>query len=103
MDERTEHTEKVEEHNPFGECPVCGGGGEYRNIYRHHFFFCDEHRLVWMTGTNVFSSWREETVEDWRAAWEHLEGYRTVDGSGKYQPGAPLGEQVTFEELVPNK
>ncbi len=32
-----------------------------------------------------------------------MEGYRMVDGSGKYQPGAPLGEQVTFEELVPNE
>jgi hypothetical protein len=30
-----------------------------------------------------------------------LKGYRTVDGLGEYEPGAPLGEQTTFEELVP--
>jgi ssDNA-binding Zn-finger/Zn-ribbon topoisomerase 1 len=42
-----------EEHNQFGECPECGRSGEYRNIYRHHFVFCDEHRLVWLAGSNL--------------------------------------------------
>jgi hypothetical protein len=87
-----------DEHRPFRECPECGKSDEYRNIYKHHFFFCDEHRLVWMPGVNLFSSWRGE--EDCREAWAKLNGYRTVDGFGEYETGAPLGEQVTFEELL---
>lgn len=90
-----------EEHNQFGECPECGRGDEYRNIYKHHFFFCDEHRFVWIGGTNLFSSWHEETEEDWRREWDHLKGYHTVDGFGEYESGTPLEEQVTFEDLVP--
>lgn len=90
-----------EEQNQFGECPECGKGDEYRNIYKHQFFFCDKHRLVWLAGINLFSSWRHEPEESWRAAWEHLRWYRTVDGSGEHDPGAPLGEQTTFDELVP--
>jgi hypothetical protein len=48
------------------------------------------------------SSWCHEQREDWRAAWEHLKGYRTVDGLGEYEPGAPLGEQTSFRALVPD-
>jgi hypothetical protein len=29
----------------FGSCPECGKTDGYRNIYRRHFFFCDEHAL----------------------------------------------------------
>ncbi len=85
---------------PFGSCPECGQSDGYRNIYRLHFFYCDEHRLVWCPGSNLLSSWRAEDEEDWRAAWEHLKGYRTVDGFGKYEPGLPLGEQTTLEALL---
>ncbi len=72
--------------SPFGTCPECGKSDGYRNIYRLQFFFCDEHRLVWCPGSNLLSSWREESEEDWRSAWELLKGYRTADGFGEYQP-----------------
>ena len=85
----------------FGSCPECGKAGGYRNIYKQHFFYCDEHRLVWLAGSNLFSTWRDENEGDWRAAWEHLREYRTVDGFEKCVPGAPLGEQVTLAELLP--
>jgi hypothetical protein len=85
---------------PFGSCPKCGKGDEYRNIYKQHFFFCDEHRFTWSPGSNLMSSWREEEEEDWREAWEKLRVYRTVDGFDKQLPGAPLGEQTTLAELL---
>jgi hypothetical protein len=47
------------------------------------------------------SSWRDEEPEDWRATWEQVRSYRTVDGFGKYAPGAPLEELITFAELMP--
>jgi hypothetical protein len=77
----------------FGVCPECGGGDGYRNIYRLHFFYCDEHRLTWCPGSNLTSTWRDEKPKDWRAAWEHLKDYRTVDGYGEYEPGPPLGSK----------
>jgi hypothetical protein len=51
--------------------------------------------------SNLMSSWQLEEPEDWRAAWEKLQGYRTVDGFGQYQPGAPLGEQTSLEAFMP--
>ncbi len=38
----------------------------YINLGRNHWFICDEHRTKWSIGSNLFSSWREETEEDWR-------------------------------------
>jgi hypothetical protein len=85
----------------FGSCPACGSAGQYGNVYKTHFFYCDEHRLTWSPGSNLMSSWRDEEPEDWRATWEQVRPYRTVDGFGKYAPGAPLEEQITFAELMP--
>jgi len=89
-----------EEPAPFGSCPECGKSDGYRNIYRLHFFYCDEHRLTWCVGSDLMSSWREESGEDWCSAWERLKGYGTVDGFGKYAPGPPLEELTTLERLL---
>ena len=83
-----------------GSCPVCGSAGLYGNIYRTHFFYCDEHRLTWSPGSNIMSSWRDEDEAEWRATWERVKDYRTVDGFGQHAPGPPLREQTTFAELV---
>ena len=85
---------------PFGACPECGKSDGYRNICRLHFFYCDEHRLTWCAGSDLMGSWREEGEEDWRSAWEHLKGYRTVDGFGRYAPGPPLEELTTLKKLL---
>jgi len=87
---------------PFGACPECGSSDKYLNIYKQHFFYCEEHRLTWSPGYNLMSSWRYQDPAEWRAAWEQLKGYRTVDGFGQYEPGAPLGEQTTLEALLPD-
>jgi hypothetical protein len=89
----------VEDH--VGSCPACGSAGHYGNIYRRTFFYFDDHRLTWSPGSNLMSSWRGEEPEDWRATWERVRSYRTVDGFGEYAPGAPLEEQITFAELMP--
>lgn len=84
---------------PFGSCLVCGSAGEYENIRRRHFFYCDQHRLTWSPGANLMSSWRHEDEADWRATWEHVKTYRTADGFGQRAPGPPLWEETTFAEL----
>jgi hypothetical protein len=55
----------------------CGchewGGDEYVNVGRVHFALCHTHRYWWRHGSNLFSSWRDETVEDWRKNAEMLD------------------------------
>ena len=84
----------------FGGCPECGQNDGYQNIYRHHFFFCEEHCVAWLAGHDLFSSWREEDEADWREAWEELKGYRVYD-RGTQQLGPSLGEVTSLEFLIP--
>ena len=44
----------------FGVCPRCFRSGVMRNIGRVHVMACDEHRVRWNIGSNLFSAWREE-------------------------------------------
>lgn len=92
---------RIAERAHFGVCHECGAEGMHYNIYKHNFFACDEHELVWHVGCNLLSNWRYETTEDWLNNWDRLRTYRTIDGFGDYDPGPPLGEQATLEELMP--
>jgi hypothetical protein len=94
-------TEGREMDDQFGACPECGKRDGYRNIYRQHFFFCEEHRITWVPGTNLFSSWREESKKDWREAWEQLKDYRVYDPDAPADIGPPLGEVASIETMVP--
>ena len=67
---------KIEDH--FGVCPACGVGGHVLNVGRTHWFYCEEHEVCWCVGSNLFSSWRDESEETWRANEERLRGYRVV-------------------------
>jgi hypothetical protein len=67
---------RAEDH--FGLCPICRRTDGYLNAGRTHVFFCEEHRVCWTAGSNLFSSWRHETDEEQRAAFERIEGFREV-------------------------
>lgn len=70
-------TEQMVE-NYFGVCPTCGASPDYYNVGRDHFAACDEHRLVWHLGSNLFDSWRHESQHDWDANQKRLSDYRLV-------------------------
>jgi len=68
----------------FGMCPRCFEDGEeyeavYCNIERNHCYYCDKHKLFWVIGSNLFSSWREETEKDWRLNSEKLNQYTEIE------------------------
>jgi hypothetical protein len=68
--------------NYFGRCPHCACGEDqshYVNVGRSHFFVCDVHRTFWWIGSNLFSSWRDETEEDWRRNAALLDTCREVE------------------------
>lgn len=63
----------------FGHCPECGKEGVNRNVGRDHWFACDEHKLRWYVGSNLFSYWRDQTREQWDRNAELLKSYREVE------------------------
>ena len=69
--------EKVDDY--FGVCPICKSHDGYLNAGRGHFFICNEHRVVWYVGSNLFSDWRYETEEEQRLKWEPTEDYKMVE------------------------
>lgn len=62
----------------FGACPECGSNDGYLNIGRAHFVLCDEHKLCWQVGENLFSSWRSETEDVWQENHRLLSIYREI-------------------------
>ncbi len=63
----------------FGGCPVCHSNDGYLNIGMDHWIVCDEHKMCWYVGSNLFSSWREETESDWERNRARLAGYEAVE------------------------
>ena len=62
----------------FGHCPVRGHENYYLNLGRAHWMVCDECKIKWLVGENLFSSWRTEDRETWRQNFERLNRYREV-------------------------
>ena len=69
--------------NYFGGCPHCGQTDGSANIGRSHWFFCSTHETKWCIGSNLFSSWRNETEEEQRRAYAKI-------GLGEFTEVEPL-------------
>ena len=62
----------------FGGCPHCGGCDRYMNVERDHWCVCDGHKTKWCIGSNLFSSWRDESEDVWRENEYRLANYMMV-------------------------
>lgn len=56
----------------FGACPECGREAPYTNAGKTHVFYCKGCKTRWVAGINLFSSWRNETEEERRRAWDKI-------------------------------
>ena len=56
----------------FGLCPTCHKDDGYLNVGRTHWFYCKEHKKRWCVGSNLFSSWRDETEEQQRKFYDEV-------------------------------
>jgi hypothetical protein len=65
----------------FGGCPKCGSYDGYFDMGRDHWFFCREHRVKWLWGSNMFSSYLSKG--------EQRQNYET-QGFGSYAEVKPL-------------
>lgn len=71
----------------WGACPECGENDGFLNIHKEHWFVCHRHKVKWLVGTNLLSSWCYEDEDDWLANEAKLAEYTDigVDGSS-YDP-----------------
>jgi len=63
----------------FGCCPICGQCGMHVNVEKNHVGFCEEHKVRWGIGSNLFSSWRGESEEIWKKNAKMLETFTEVE------------------------
>lgn len=56
----------------FGGCPQCANSDGCVNVGKGHWFYCLEHRVKWFAGSNLFSSWRDETEAEQRARYDEI-------------------------------
>lgn len=59
--------------NYFGVCPKCDKCDGCINIGAVHWFYCKAHKLHWRVGANLFSDWREETLEEQERIFNELD------------------------------
>lgn len=62
----------------FGVCPTCELTDGYLNVGRAHFFVCHVHRVRWLIGDNLFSSWRFLSPDEWQANWDQIKEYEDI-------------------------
>jgi hypothetical protein len=84
----------------FGLCPHCHKTNGYINVGRSHWFLCDEHKVKWCAGANLFSGWREETEEEQRRAYyaHGIDKYIEVKPFYTREPAAPLSD--TYRDML---
>lgn len=74
----------------WGLCPTCGKTDGYINVGRGHWFYCQEHKKKWFVGSNLFSSWKDETEDEQRASYAELGfgSYDRIDCTDAKKPAA---------------
>jgi hypothetical protein len=73
----------------FGVCPHCLKDDGYVNVHKSHWGVCHTHKTRWSIGSGLFSSWHDETEEDWKKNEAMLRGYTKVEPASdpEYPPG----------------
>ncbi len=87
----------------FGVCPKCQKSDGYMNIGREHWGLCDEHKICWHIGSNLFSGWKDETEGDWESNSEKLASFTQVTPDYGPQPKQHVDAVSSeFEQTDPN-
>jgi hypothetical protein len=76
-----------------GLCPNCFRNNGFLNVHKTHWTVCHEHMVRWSIGTNLFSSWRDETSEIWWQNEQLLSTYWEVEPFFYPRPETPAREQ----------
>ena len=77
----------------FGHCPTCHGAPDViLNLRRDHWACCHADKKRWCVGSNLFSSWREESEADWQRNYEQIKDYEDVES---WHPHSTVGRPTT--------
>ena len=63
----------------FGGCPFCGHSSGPYNVRRDHWLVCQEHRVRWWIGENLFSAWRNESPHESEQTRLWLSDFQVVE------------------------
>jgi hypothetical protein len=85
MAERTDSTDETMD-GYFGLCPICHKTDGYLNVGNQHWFVCEEHKVKWFVGENLFSSWMYETPGEQSREQKRLEFHSFVRVEPFYPP-----------------
>src|SRR5262245_38384704 len=83
----------IEVENYFGGCPECGKLDNILNVGRDHWAVCQTHMAKWRVGNGLFSGWRTESEDVWRANSRLLDGYTEVKPLPSTNPGDYADEE----------
>jgi hypothetical protein len=56
----------------FGGCPECGGMDGIINIGPSHWLRCNQHKVTWSVGSNLFGRWRDQTEAEQRKIYDDI-------------------------------
>ena len=70
----------------FGHCLNEDHDNYYCNVKfkgdtvgKNQVMYCQECKICWLIGRNLFSSWRYETEEDWERNYEMIKDFEYID------------------------
>lgn len=68
--------------NYWGHCPFPEHENYFLNIGRGHWMVCDQCKIKWFIGSNLFGgSWRYENEQIWKANSEKIKYYKDLTNS----------------------
>ena len=83
----------------YGDCPRCSRNDGYINLGREHWQVCHKHKVRWCIGSNLFSSWENETQQDQARNRHRIGHYQVVKPIYRLHEHYPQRE-MTEEELA---
>lgn len=60
-------------------CPLCGKNDGYVNTGAKHWIICQEHKIKWLLGENLFEGWQNQTIFQYHDNLEILAEYTEVN------------------------
>lgn len=73
---------RIRHHRDVDACPVCDKKTMILNVERDHFAVCHSCKIFTHIGENLFSAWRDENPEVWKANQKLLDGYTDATNLG---------------------
>lgn len=84
---------KATTHHPDGGCPICGGNDGMANVGKQHWHYCSKHKMKWSSGINLYSGWRDETLDEQRRKYNEI-------GLGGFEKVEPIYPDSDPNEMV---